>query len=223
MARLYFDELGAAIRWTEQARTAAEPFHLQHLVTFAERAYRRPLSPAERRRSAGVLSHASPNGLGHEDAIRDTVASVLVSPHVLYRVDASRVYRAVAYRRSRCRAADWPTRWPTASVTSCGPACPTPNCWRTRRAATCTGRDVLRAQVRRMLRDERVSRLAVEFGTNWLGVRRFEEYNSVDRERFPAFSNELRQAFFEEPVRFLTAMIREDRPVMISCSATTPT
>ena len=73
--------------------------------------------------------------------------------------------------------------------------------------------DVLRAQVRRMLRDERVSRLATEFGTNWLGVRRFEEYNSVDRERFPAFTNELRRAFFEEPVRFLTALIREDRPV----------
>ena len=64
-----------------------------------------------------------------------------------------------------------------------------------------------------MLRDDRISRLATEFGTNWLAVRRFEEYNSVDRERFPTFTNELRRAFFEEPVRFLTAVIREDRPV----------
>jgi hypothetical protein len=74
-------------------------------------------------------------------------------------------------------------------------------------------RDVLVAQVRRMLKDERSTRLATEFGTNWLGVRRFEEFNSVDRERFPAFTNELRRAFFEEPVRFLDAVIREDRPV----------
>jgi len=73
--------------------------------------------------------------------------------------------------------------------------------------------DVLRAQARRMLHDDRIGRLATEFGANWLGVRRFEEYNSVDRERFPTFSNELRRAFFEEPVRFFTAVIREDRPV----------
>ena len=83
-------------------------------------------------------------------------------------------------------------------------------------------RDVLVAQVRRMLRDERVTRLATEFATNWLGVRRFEEFNSVDRERFPAFTNDLRQAFFEEPVRFLHALIREDRPGRwISCTAIT--
>ena len=60
---------------------------------------------------------------------------------------------------------------------------------------------------------DRSRRLATEFGTSWLGVRRFEEFNSVDRERFPAFTNELRRAFFEEPVRLLTAVIREDRPV----------
>ena len=29
MVRLYFDELGAAIRWTAQARIAAEPHHLR--------------------------------------------------------------------------------------------------------------------------------------------------------------------------------------------------
>src|SRR5690606_37505209 len=51
-------------------------------------------------------------------------------------------------------------------------------------------------------------------GTNWLGVRRFEEFNSVGRDRFPMFTNELRQAFFEEPVRFLTHVVREDLPVL---------
>ena len=31
----------------------------------------------------------------------------------------------------------------------------------------------------------------------------FEEIGTVDRERFPAFTDELREAMFEEPVRFL--------------------
>ena len=55
-----------------------------------------------------------------------------------------------------------------------------------------------------MLKDDRVGDLATEFGGNWLDFRRFEEHNSVDRGRFPAFDNELREAMFEEPIRFLT-------------------
>ena len=43
-----------------------------------------------------------------------------------------------------------------------------------------------------MLRDDRVRGLATEFGGNWLDFRRFEEHNSVDRERFPTFNDELR-------------------------------
>ena len=53
-----------------------------------------------------------------------------------------------------------------------------------------------------MLKDHASAALATEFGGNWLDFRRFEEHNSVDRERFPSFDDELRQAMFEEPVRF---------------------
>ena len=54
-----------------------------------------------------------------------------------------------------------------------------------------------------MLKDERARGLATEFGGNWLDFRRFEEHNAVDRERFPEFTNELREAMFEEPIRFI--------------------
>ena len=70
------------------------------------------------------------------------------------------------------------------------------------------------AQARRMLRDDRVRGLATEFGGNWLDFRRFEEHNSVDRERFPAFNDELRQAMFEEPIRFFVDLVRDDRSVL---------
>lgn len=73
---------------------------------------------------------------------------------------------------------------------------------------------VLLGQVRRMLKDQRVSRLATEFGGNWLDIRRFDEHNAVDRERFPAFTNELRDAMFQEPIRFITDVVRNDRSVL---------
>ena len=74
--------------------------------------------------------------------------------------------------------------------------------------------EVLMAQARRMLKDERARGLAIEFAGNWLDFRRFEDHNAVDRERFPSFTNDLRQAMFEEPVRFIEDVIRNDRSVL---------
>ncbi|HET9196156.1 MAG TPA: DUF1592 domain-containing protein [Vicinamibacterales bacterium] len=212
MTQQYFDELGAAIRATAQARAAAEPPHLEHLVAFAERAYRRPIEAAERDAVLAFYRQLRQSGLGHEDAVRDTLASVLVSPHVLYRVD---VVRTAAQSRIGDHAVAPLTSDSLANRLSYFLWSSMPDAELMARAAAgdLHRPEILRAQVRRMLRDGRVSRLATEFGANWLGVRRFEEYNSVDRERFPAFTNDLRRAFFEEPVRFLTALIRENRPV----------
>ena len=105
MTQLYFDELGAAIRRTAHARAAAELHHLKHLVAFAERAYRRPLETAERDALLAFYRQLRQSGLGHEDAIRDTLASVLVSPHVPLPRGRRAAWRAVANRRSRRRAA----------------------------------------------------------------------------------------------------------------------
>ena len=65
-----------------------------------------------------------------------------------------------------------------------------------------------------MLKDDRARGLAPEFAGNWLDFRRFEEHNAVDRERFPSFTNDLREAMFEEPVRFIDDVIRNDRSVL---------
>ena len=212
MTQLYFDELGAAIRGTANLRIAAEPSHLEHLVAFAERAYRRPIETAERDAVLAFYHQLRQSGLAHEDAIRDTLASVLVSPHVLYRVD---VVGAVAPSRIGDHAVAPLTAYSLANRLSyfLWSSMPDAELLAHAAAGDLHRPEVLRAQVRRMLRDDRIRRLATEFGTNWLGVRHFEEYNSVDRKRFPAFTDDLRRAFFEEPVRFLTALIREDRPV----------
>jgi len=74
-------------------------------------------------------------------------------------------------------------------------------------------RDVLLAQARRMMKDDRSRGLATEFTANWLDFRRFETYNAVDRERFPSFTNDLRQAMFEEPIRFVQNVIQRNSSV----------
>jgi hypothetical protein len=207
----YFDSIAANIRRVDQDRVAAEPRQLEALVKFAERAYRRPLSKKER---AGVLAFyrslrrdaRGRAGLDHEEAIRDTIASVLVSPHFLYRIDLvddGNGARPLSQYdlASRLSYFLW-SSMPDAQLLA-------------RAAAGDLHRpEVITAQARRMLQDPKARSLAVEFGGNWLDFRRFEEHNSVDRERFPAFDNSLRQAMFEEPVRFFLDVVRSDRPVL---------
>jgi hypothetical protein len=74
--------------------------------------------------------------------------------------------------------------------------------------------EVLLAQTRRMLNDARVNGLATEFTGNWLDFRRFETNNSVDRQRFPVFTNELREAMFQEPIRFVQHLAQDNWSIL---------
>ncbi|HYJ36147.1 MAG TPA: DUF1592 domain-containing protein, partial [Rhizomicrobium sp.] len=73
---------------------------------------------------------------------------------------------------------------------------------------------VLKAQAQRMLKDPRVNGLATEFTGNWLVFRQFETNNSVDRQRFPAFDDSLREAMFQEPIHFVQDNIQNERSVL---------
>lgn len=74
--------------------------------------------------------------------------------------------------------------------------------------------EVLVAQAKRMLRDPKARGLATEFAGHWLDFRRFQEHNSVDRGRFPQFTDDLRNAMFEEPVRFFQDVAANDHSVL---------
>jgi mono/diheme cytochrome c family protein len=215
--RHHFHRINDTLRSLERMRSEAEPKHLETLLRFAARAYRRPLEPSEREGlTAFYRVVRERGGLSHEDAMRDAIVRVLMSPKFCYRVDLTDA-RAPAVAT-------------TAGGTASSPISPHALASRLSYflwasmpdeellSAAASGRlmksEDLAAQARRMLRDPRARGLALEFGGAWLDFRRFEEHNAVDRERFPAFTNELRQAMFEEPVRALEDLIRNDRPVL---------
>lgn len=203
----YFRIISTEIRWIEKTRLSAEPTHLEALLEFTQRAYRRPLSPAERDELVAFYRELrDKDGLGHEEAIRDAIASVLLSPHVCFRFDLA-VEGTAARPLSDYELASRLSYFLWSSMPDEGLLA---------RAADgeLHNPDILRAETRRMLRDPKIRGLAAEFGGNWLEFRRFEEHNSVDRERFPAFTNELRQAMYEEPLRFFVDVAVHDRSVL---------
>lgn len=209
----YFDAMNRKIRGIEAVRIESEPKHVAALVAFAEKAYRRPLAAAERESVAAFYQTLrDKEGLRHEDAIRDGLVSVLMSPNFLFRLGAS-----VSSPKKTATDKSIPLDdFELANRLSYFLWASMPDEELLSRAAAgeLHQPQVLAAQVDRMLKSPKVREMAVEFGGNWLDFRRFEEHNAVDRERFPAFDNDLRQAMFEEPVRFLTDLAARDGSVL---------
>ncbi len=226
----------------EQMRTAAVPSHLQSLQDFAGRAWRRPLTQQERDDLVVYYHDArEANGLAHEEAMRDCIVRVLMSPNFCYRIDlveaggprqasAPRLSRPGGFMAAPAPAAD-PAPQPAAPVAKAGTLPLSDYALASRLsyflwssmpdqellAHAATGdlhrTEVLVAQTRRMLQDGHVRNFVTEFAGHWLDFRRFEEHNAVDRERFPSFDNDLRAAMFEEPIRFLVDLVQENKPV----------
>ena len=73
-----------------QLQVDTEPKHLQTVLEFADRAYRRPLTPAETDELRGLYRKLREQELPHDEAIRLTLARVLVAPAFLYRAEKPR-------------------------------------------------------------------------------------------------------------------------------------
>jgi hypothetical protein len=203
----YFRDINAQIRWVEQARLSAEQVQLDALIELAGRAHRRPLTLGESQDLREFYhSLRKEAALTHEEALQDTLVSILMSPNFCYRLDLisdSDQTRPLndfelASRLSFFLWSSGPDEELLAHAT----------------AGDLKQTEVLLAQTRRMLADDRVRSLATEFLGNWLDFRRFEQHNSVDRTRFASFDEQLRSAMFEEPLRFFVDLIQHDRSVL---------
>ena len=203
----FFETVNEGIRWVQQARRDAEASHLQSLLDFAARAYRRPLSSADR---ADLLTFyrdvRERYDLDHEGAIREAIVLVLTSPKFSYRVDLVEAGGGVQPLSDF----DLASRLSYFLWSSL----PDEELLQHAAAGDLHEPEVIKAQTRRMLQDPRIRALAVEFGGNWLDFRDFEQIGTVDRERFPSFSDELREAMFEEPIRFLLDVFQHNRSIL---------
>jgi hypothetical protein len=86
--RYHFQWVNDTLRSVERMRAEAEPRHIDALVRFAARAWRRPLSETERGEIVAYYrTLRAKDGLTHEEAIRDSIVRVLMSPKFCYRVD----------------------------------------------------------------------------------------------------------------------------------------
>jgi Protein of unknown function (DUF1592)/Protein of unknown function (DUF1588)/Protein of unknown function (DUF1587)/Protein of unknown function (DUF1595)/Protein of unknown function (DUF1585) len=227
--RDHFERVNTTLRNLEKERVDAEPKHLEALLRFAARAYRRPLAKADRDDLLAYYhSLRSKNNLSHEAAIRDSMVTLLVSPDFLYRIDLidkelvdkelvdKGLVGSIAGSKISAAPSEPLSAYALASRLSYFLWASMPDDELLRHAAAGDLRrpDVLLAQTRRMLKDARVRGLATEFAGNWLDFRHFETIKTVDHGRFPSFNDDLREAMFQEPIRFIEDIIHNDRSVL---------
>jgi hypothetical protein len=203
----YYQSVNDAIRWSEKAHTDAEPGQLVALQDFAARAYRRPLTQADRDDILSFYKSArEKDGMNHEDALRESIVYVLMSPDMTYRIDLTSPDKEI-HTLSDYDLASRLSYFLWASM-------PDQELLDHAAAGDLHKPDVMLAETRRMIKDPRTRDMALEFGGNWLDFRRFQDIKSVDRQRFATFTDELRDSMFEEPVRFLLDVIQNNRSIL---------
>jgi hypothetical protein len=196
--RAHYDEV-------MRAQALAQPGHVAAALTFAGRAWRRPLTAAEKVSLRAFYQRSrTVNRLDHDAAIRALLARILVSPAFLYRLET---------------APPGPERplsgWELASRMSFFLWSSIPDEELRRAAAAGELRDpaMLATQVRRMTADPKARRLATEFFGQWLGFYHFDQYRGVDTGRFPEFTDDVKSAMYDEAISTFEHIVRRDRPV----------
>ncbi|MCE9568136.1 MAG: DUF1592 domain-containing protein [Planctomycetes bacterium] len=185
------------------AQIAAEPGHLEALLAFAARAWRRSLAADERKAILAAYHADRKDGIKHDPAFRSALARVLSSPWFLYRVEQP----AAGPRWGLVSGDELATRLSFLLWESI------PDDELRAKAAKLHEPALLEEQLRRMLKDGRMRGMAEEFGARWLGVRDFATSHGRSLKHFPEFTPALRDALAEEPVRFFEDLLVNDRPV----------
>ena len=178
------------------------------LTSLATRAFRRPAAPDEVEGFLKLTAEARKRGHTYDEALALAIQAMLVSPDFLFRIEKAPAGSAADDARlinqyelaSRLSYFLWSTM-PDAELMDAA------------RRGTLRTPAVLEAQVRRMLKDERSSALAVNFGGQWLEIRKLESITR-DRDRFPDFEDYLRMSMLKETELFFENVMREDRSVL---------
>jgi hypothetical protein len=189
----------------KQRLVATQPAHLEAVLRFADGAYRRPLTGTEQAELHGLYRKLRTEEVSHEDAIRLTLARTLVAPAFLYRAE----------KPGPGKFSTPITDWELATRLSYFLWSSAPDA--ELRATAAQGQlhqaGALTEQVRRMLRDGRIRRLATEFASVWLHVYDFDELDEKSERHFPTFTG-LRGAMYEETIRFFTDLFQNDGSVL---------
>ena len=182
-----------------------EPIHLESLINFAGRAWRRALIEPDRQRLRETYSEFRLKKLTHDESIRLLLARVLVAPSFLYRLEEpgpGKLASDVSDHELASRLSYF--LWSST---------PDPELLAAAESGELSSNDAIDAQAKRMLSDEKIRRMAIHFACQWLHLRDFDQAVEKNERLYPDFAGQ-RSDFYEETVRFFTDMFQNDGSIL---------
>jgi hypothetical protein len=170
------------------------------LRAFATRAFRRPALDFEVTQALNVWRDSRSSGLPYLEALRDALAVILASPQFLFLIEDSTGPQPEPVN-------DWELASKLAYFLWNSP----PDQTLLDLAAAGQLREHLREQTERLIAHPRFLRGVSTLASEWFSLDRFDVL-SVDARRFPRLTRDTRRQLREEPVQYLTELIRHDLP-----------
>jgi mono/diheme cytochrome c family protein len=173
----------------------------EHLQRFAERAWRRPVSPEELAEYLKSYRDEREAGERPADAYRVALQGVLTSRNFLYLVEGDPVPR------------EHLTDWELASRLSyfLWSSMPDDALFTAAKAGALHG-DGLKKEVDRMLTDRRINRFVDDFSRQWLQLHRVGMF-PPDKKLYPNYDAWLETSMRAEPVEFFREMFTKNLPM----------
>ncbi len=201
----YKEPLMEKVRAFRKRLVADEPMHLEKVLNFAERAWRRPLSESERSDLKKLYNDLREREISHDQSIRLTIAKTLTSPAFLYRRESSGPDKDPV----RVNAYELATRLSYFLWSSC----PDYELLEVAKDGSLTGDKELLNQTTRMLQDPKTNRMAEQFACQWFHVRAFDRNDDKNEKIFPQFKT-LRSSMYGETLKFFEEMFRNNGSVL---------
>lgn len=173
----------------------------QVLERFLPRAFRRPVSAKDVESYLELFQAIRPQSPSFEEAVRETLASVLVSPHFLYVVE----------KRDPATQGQVVTDHELANRLSyfLWSSMPDERLFQLAREGKLREPKVLEAEVRRMLADERSTGFVTRFADQWLDLEAVDRV-AVNPEFYPDFDETLKEDMRNETRAFVEEILRKD-------------
>jgi mono/diheme cytochrome c family protein len=172
----------------------------------ATRAFRRPLTEEDTSALVGFYDQSRSGGADFETGVREALSAILVSPHFLYRAesggdDGATLALSDLELASRLSFFLW-SSLPDDELLALA------------NEGKLSDDTTLRAQIHRMLADERAKTLVNDFAFQWLNLAKLDEI-VPNRGLFPYASNFLdpRPLFKDELSLFIDSVLRSEQPV----------
>lgn len=200
-------ERRARVMVCDPAASSREDCARQIFAAFGQRAWRRPLTAPELDRLVRLAGVAWAEEDPFDTGIALGLEAMLSSPHFVYRVELDPQPESLTPHpltghelASRLSYFLWSSM-------------PDQELFTLAAQDRLSDPEVLAAQVRRMLQDEKAEALVENFGGQWLYVRGLDDVNP-DYAFFPTWDDELSSAMRGETSEFFRTFLREDRSAL---------